>query len=83
MVKKKPLNHIFEKKTSKVLNMSDKKDPVSKRGQINDKKEIEAYLKKIKDKLSKDPEAAKKAALIISEMINGESKQKTKTKKII
>jgi hypothetical protein len=87
MAKKKPFQHIFEGKSIQTLSMSYKKGSAreknSKRSQIEDKKEIEAYLKKIKDKLKNDPAAQKKAAMIISLMLGDESNQKTKTKKVI
>ncbi|MBD65338.1 MAG: hypothetical protein CME62_09025 [Halobacteriovoraceae bacterium] len=36
---------------------------------LQDKREIEAYLKKISGLLERDPELQKKAALLISEMM--------------
>lgn len=86
MAKKKPLEYIFNpaeeissnrKKTNKV-----EKARKQQNG-IDEKKEIEAYIKKIKDKLKDDPAAQKKAAMIISLMLSDESEHKSRNKKAI
>lgn len=41
---------------------------------LDDKRQIEAYLQKISQLLKDDPEMQKKAALIISQLINSSKK---------
>jgi hypothetical protein len=54
----------------KYRNIYSKQSDDKKSSEQKDKQEIEAYIGKIGDLLEKDPEAQKKAALIISRMIN-------------
>ncbi len=80
MVKRKPLQQLFEGKS-----LSGNNSPKGnyKKSPAEEKNEIEAYLKKIQDKLKNDPQAQKKAAMIISLMLGDESQQKSNTKKAI
>ncbi len=54
----------------KYLNIYSKQSDEKQSKDKKDKQEIEAYIGKIGKLLEKDPEAQKKAALIISKMIN-------------
>jgi hypothetical protein len=48
----------------------DQKSEDKKNKDIDDKKHVQAYIDKVRDLLANDPEAQKKAAMIISQMIN-------------